>query len=60
MIISDGMRESMLDIAGVTYKVHLNRGGTLEIWEYGGKYAPTYIMLPAGAVDFERRGRHAS
>jgi len=55
MIISDGMRESMLDIAGLTYKEHLNRGGTLEIWQYG-KYAPTFIMLPAGAVDFERRG----
>jgi len=55
MIISDGMRESMLDIAGLTYKEHLNRGGTLEICQYG-KYAPTYIMLPAGAVDFERRG----
>ncbi|WP_094602859.1 hypothetical protein SPSIL_009890 [Sporomusa silvacetica DSM 10669] len=55
MVISDGMRDSMLDIAGLTYKEHLNRGGTLEVWQYG-KYTPTYIMLPAGEVDFERQG----
>lgn len=32
-LISYGIRESMLDIAGLTYKEHLNRGGTLEVWE---------------------------
>lgn len=55
MVISDGLRDSMLDIAGLTYKNYLNSGGTMEIWQYG-KYTPTFIMLPAGSADFERKG----
>lgn len=55
MVISDGMRDSMFDIAGLTYTDHLRAGGTLEIWQYG-KLVPTYIMIPAGTIDFERRG----
>ena len=52
MVISDGMRESMLDIAGLTYKELLRAGGTLEVWQY----CSTYILLPAGSADFERKG----
>lgn len=55
MVISDGLRDSMLDIAGLTYSDYLNSGGTLEVWEYG-KYTPTYIMLPARSADFARKG----
>lgn len=55
MVISDGLRDSMLDIAGLTYDEYLNSGGILEVWQYG-KYTPTYIMLPAGTADFERKG----